>query len=208
MKNFETSFKKSFWLYLAISLLVCIFGLFMIIFPQLSTNILFKILGVIVCISGVSIIVTHLINNKQNGFSIEIIFGIIVFVIGISLLFATESIVGFFTLFIGILFTLFSCIVLVLSVVFRDLSKAWIPLFLISISSFVLSIAIIVQGKKSLGILLGIAILLVGILSFASLIIIKSKLNKMKYVLKHHKKEGEIKDSDDSDIIEGTINEN
>lgn len=201
----EKNTKKSFWLYLIISIAVVILGIFMIIFPTLSVDIFFKIIGVVVCVTGIITIISFLIKKHNNYSVFELISGIIVLFIGIILLFATDAFVGIITLFLGITFTMYSCLALAVSIFTRSLNKYWIVLFIISIVCFSLSIAIIVNGKNSLGILFGITLVSLGVLSTILVLYIKSKYENIQKVFLKKQKEGKNQNNDD--VIETSINE-
>ena len=207
---------KKNWLYILASILISITGIVMLIFPEISMKIFFKILGGVVCVFGFVSLILYIFKSKDGATLFQLISGVLTIILGVALLFSTESMIGLVTLIIGIVFAFYSVIIFGFSFLLKNITKYWIVLFLISIICLGLSVAIIIAVEKSLGIVFGLTLIMIGLQTLFATLFFQYRLYKMKKVYDDIVKEGKMMEDDIGEnngennqggVYETTINE-
>ena len=95
--------KQAKWCYIAVSILLCLIGLTLAIYPTLSAFTICYILGGICVFYGITKIIGYFSNDIYNlAFQFDLALGIFVSVIGIILILHPYWIMSFFPIVIGI----------------------------------------------------------------------------------------------------------
>ena len=95
--------KKSAWFAVAESLAIIIFGILMIVWPDITVTVIANILGAIFIVSGIYQIVNYFVVKRQNDFfNNGLLVGVISLLIGIAAIVIGENIANVFRIIIGI----------------------------------------------------------------------------------------------------------
>ena len=95
--------KKSAWFAVAESLAIIIFGILMIVWPDITVTVIANILGAIFIVSGIYQIVNYFVVKGQNDFfNNGLLVGVISLLIGIAAIVIGENIANVFRIIIGI----------------------------------------------------------------------------------------------------------
>ncbi len=95
--------KKSAWFAVAESLAIIIFGILMVVWPDITVTVIANILGAIFIVSGIYQIVNYFVVKGQNDFfNNGLLIGVISLLIGIAAIVVGENIANVFRIIIGI----------------------------------------------------------------------------------------------------------
>jgi len=162
-------------LFLALGVLMTIFGILLVIFPFIGTIAVDLILGVALFVTGITGIVFGIVGRKWTGSALLIINGILSAVVGSILLFYPRFGIATLTLFIGVVIAMQGIFEMVKSAHVR--SKFWKNTLIVDgIFSLLLGLLVLIGWPSDsiwvIGILLGVSLLFAGITSicFASAI--------------------------------------
>ena len=168
--------------YIIISILLCILGVTLIIFPQFSSKALGTLCGIIFIVFGIVKLVGYFSKDLfRLAFQFDFEFGILLFVLGIILLVHPGSLVNFICIAFGISVLgdgLFK-IRIALEAKKFGIEKWWIS-FAVAIISAVLGLILIFrpgEGSEVLMIFLGITLLAEGVLSLITVITMVKIIN-------------------------------
>lgn len=95
--------KKSAWSAVIESLAIIIFGILMIVWPDITISVITNILGAIFIVSGVYQIINYLIvKGQKDFFNNSLLIGVVSLLIGIAAIVIGDSIANVFRIIIGI----------------------------------------------------------------------------------------------------------
>lgn len=95
--------KKSAWSAIVESLVILLFGILMVVWPDITIRVIANILGVIFIISGAYQIINYfVIKGQKDFFNNSLLRGVIVLLVGIAAIFIGEDLANIFRIIIGI----------------------------------------------------------------------------------------------------------
>ena len=95
--------KKSAWSAVIESLAIIIFGILMIVWPDITISVITNILGAIFIISGVYQIINYfIVKGQKDFFNNGLLIGVVSFLIGVAAIVIGDSIANVFRIIIGI----------------------------------------------------------------------------------------------------------
>ena len=102
-EKISADLKKSAWSAAIESLLIIIFGILMVVWPDITTLVIANVLGAIFIISGVYQIINYFVVKGQNDFfNNGLLIGVISLLVGIAAILVGENIAQVFRIIIGI----------------------------------------------------------------------------------------------------------
>lgn len=103
IKKISWDLKKSAWASAIESLMILIFGILLVVWPNITVVVISNILGAIFIISGTYQIINYFIVKGQNDFfNNGLLFGVISVLVGIAAIVIGEDIANVFRIIIGI----------------------------------------------------------------------------------------------------------
>lgn len=103
IKKISWDLKKSAWASAIESLMILIFGILLVVWPNITVVVIANILGAIFIISGTYQIINYFIVKGQNDFfNNGLLFGVISVLVGIAAIVIGEDIANVFRIIIGI----------------------------------------------------------------------------------------------------------
>lgn len=188
-KNFsaiiEDSLSETKALYMFMAIIELVFGLFLIIFPDISAQILTIILGAILAGVGVFNIISYFM-NKNSSFRQGILSGVISTALGIAFIAQSESITNITSIILGV-FVIFEALTSCKRAIIMcrlEFDKWFIPL-IIALVAAVLGILLLIFPAffgEAIMIIVGIALVVEAVLGIWSIIFIirlRNRVEKM-----------------------------
>ena len=172
-------------LYMFMAIIELIFGAFLIIFPDMSAQILTIILGAILAGVGVFNIISYFM-NKNSSFRQGILSGVISTALGIAFIAQAEDITNITSIILGVfvIFEALTCCKRAIIMHRLDFSKWFIPL-IIALLAAALGILLLIFPSffgEAIMIIVGVALVIEAILGIWSIIFImrlRSKFEDM-----------------------------
>ena len=171
----EDSMSETKALYMFMAIIELIFGAFLVIYPDISAQILTIILGAILAGVGVFNIISYFM-NKNSSFRQGILSGVISTALGIAFIAQAESITNVTSIILGV-FVIFEALTSCKRsiIMFRlDFSKWFIPL-IISIVAAVLGVLLLIFPSffgEAIMIIVGIALIVEAVMGIWAIIFI------------------------------------
>ena len=188
-KNFsaiiEDSLSETKALYMFMAIIELIFGLFLIIFPDISAQILTIIIGAILSGVGVFNIISYFM-NKNSSFRQGILSGVISTALGIAFIAQSESITNLTSIILGV-FVIFEALTSCKRAIIMcrlEFDKWFVPM-IIAVVAAVLGVLLLIFPSffgEAIMIIVGIALVIeavLGIWSIVFIIRLRSRVEKM-----------------------------
>ena len=188
-KNFsaiiEDSLSETKALYMFMAIIELIFGLFLIIFPDISAQILTIIIGAILSGVGVFNIISYFM-NKNSSFRQGILSGVISTALGIAFIAQSESITNVTSIILGV-FVIFEALTSCKRAIIMcrlEFDKWFVPM-IIAVVAAVLGVLLLIFPSffgEAIMIIVGIALVIeavLGIWSIVFIIRLRSRVEKM-----------------------------
>ncbi len=181
----EDSLSETKALYMFMAVIELVFGLFLIIFPDISAQILTIILGAILSGVGVFNIISYFM-NKNSSFRQGILSGVISTALGIAFIAQSESITNVTSIILGV-FVIFEALTSCKRAIIMcrlDFSKWFVPM-IIAILAAVLGVLLLIFPSffgEAIMIIVGIALVIEAVLGIWSIIFIirlRSRVERM-----------------------------
>ncbi|MBQ3296856.1 DUF308 domain-containing protein [Candidatus Saccharibacteria bacterium] len=103
VERISADIKKSAWSAVAESLLILIFGILMVVWPDITVVVIANILGAIFIISGIYQIINYFVVKGQTDFfNNSLLIGMLSLLVGIAILIIGEDLANVFRVIIGI----------------------------------------------------------------------------------------------------------
>ena len=155
---------------IAISILLIIFSLFLIFAPEASLSLIMRILGIILIFTGLLHIINYFSEFKEfKTISIQLIVGVLTFIIGLTIIFKPLIVNDILIILIGSWIIIESVIKFQISLKEKVLgSDFWLFPFLLSIISFLIGVLVLFNPLETIltiTTLCGIALLISEICS-------------------------------------------
>ena len=181
----EDSLSETKALYMFMAIIEFIFGLFLIIFPQISAQVLTIILGAILAGVGVFNIISYFM-NKNSSFRQGILSGVISTALGIAFIAQSETITNVTSIILGV-FVIFEALTSCKRAIIMcklEFDKWFVPM-IIALVAAVLGVLLLIFPSffgDAIMIIVGIALVIeavMGIWSIIFIIKLRSKFEKM-----------------------------
>lgn len=181
----EDSLSETKAIYMFMAIIEFIFGLFLIIFPQMSAQVLTIILGAILAGVGVFNIITYFM-NKNSSFRQGILSGVISTALGIAFIAQSETITNVTSIILGV-FVIFEALTSCKRAIIMcklEFDKWFVPM-IIALVAAVLGVLLLIFPSffgDAIMIIVGIALVIeavMGIWSIIFIIKLRSKFEKM-----------------------------
>ncbi len=181
----EDSLSETKALYMFMAIIEFVFGLFLIIFPQISAQVLTIILGAILAGVGVFNIISYFM-NKNSSFRQGILSGVISTALGIAFIAQSETITNVTSIILGV-FVIFEALTACKRAIIMcrlDFDKWFIPM-IIALVAAVLGVLLLIFPTffgEAIMIIVGIALIIEAVMGIWSIIFImklRSKFEKM-----------------------------
>ncbi len=181
----EDSLSETKALYMFMAIIEFVFGLFLIIFPQMSAQVLTIILGAILAGVGVFNIITYFM-NKNSSFRQGILSGVISTALGIAFIAQSETITNVTSIILGV-FVIFEALTACKRAIIMcrlDFDKWFIPMIIALVAAVLGILLLIFPGffGEAIMIIVGIALVIEAVMGVWSIIFImklRSKFEKM-----------------------------
>lgn len=103
IENISTDLKKSAWSAIIESILIIIFGILMVVWPDITTTVIANVLGGIFIVNGIYQIINYFVVKGQTDFfNNGLLIGVISLLVGIAAILIGENIAQVFRIIIGI----------------------------------------------------------------------------------------------------------
>lgn len=173
MEKYSKSYK---FISLLVSIIFVCFSVFMIIQPAMSISVLIKSLGVIVLVDGILHIASYFKHLKgEKTLSLELIRGILNFIIGVIVISNPEAFLSFFAIIIGVWILIQSIIKFQFAFNMKSIEdKNWIIIFILAIVTFLFGCVILFNPlgfAKDMTIIYGIILLITEIINIIEIIL-------------------------------------
>lgn len=181
----EDSLSETKALYMFMAIIEFVFGLFLIIFPQMSAQVLTIILGAILAGVGVFNIITYFM-NKNSSFRQGILSGVISTALGIAFIAQSETITNVTSIILGV-FVIFEALTACKRAIIMcrlDFDKWFVPMIIALVAAVLGILLLIFPGffGEAIMIIVGIALVIEAVMGVWSIIFImklRSKFEKM-----------------------------
>ena len=172
---FEKLLKKSGWADIIIALLFILFGIMLIVSPEVITAMISIILGVICILIGVLKVGDYLAKGKNDNYLLAI--GIVAILTGIIVMFCGDVIFSIFRILIAVWIIYSGIMNLQTAIVWKDYkSKLWIITLVLSIIIVIAGIYMLVNQGAVLQMIGGI-IVVYGIVDIIENVIFIKKID-------------------------------
>lgn len=181
----EDSMSETKALYMFMAIIEFVFGLFLIIFPQMSAQVLTIILGAILAGVGVFNIISYFM-NKNSSFRQGILSGVISTALGIAFIAQSETITNVTSIILGV-FVIFEALTACKRAIIMlrlDFKKWFIPM-IIAVIAAVLGVLLLIFPSffgEAIMIIVGISLMIEAVLGIWSIVFImrlRSRVEKM-----------------------------
>lgn len=181
----EDSLSETKALYMFMAIIEFVFGLFLIIFPQMSAQVLTIILGAILAGVGVFNIISYFM-NKNSSFRQGILSGVISTALGIAFIAQSETITNVTSIILGV-FVIFEALTACKRAIIMcrlDFDKWFIPMIIALVAAVLGTLLLIFPSffGEAIMIIVGIALVIeavMGVWSIIFIIKLRSKFEKM-----------------------------
>ncbi|MBE6155983.1 MAG: hypothetical protein E7164_04425 [Firmicutes bacterium] len=187
MSNFirQTSsnkFKKMMSTSIATSLVLLIGGLVMLFMPGLTNKLIGIVVGLMMLVSGGNMIYKYLKRDGAKLYSFNMIFGIILFVIGLIVILMPYSLSSFVTVCLGLYLIIVGANKITYGVWFKiGNDSAWLITVVIGIMLIFFGIMVIINPFSMLTItkLVGIFLIIISVLDLTDTILLRKRSDEI-----------------------------
>ncbi len=181
----EDSLSETKALYMFMAIIEFVFGLFLIIFPQISAQVLTIILGAILAGVGVFNIISYFM-NKNSSFRQGILSGVISTALGIAFIAQSETITNVTSIILGV-FVIFEALTACKRAIIMcrlEFDKWFIPMIIALVAAVLGTLLLIFPSffGEAIMIIVGIALVIeavMGVWSIIFIIKLRNKFEKM-----------------------------
>lgn len=154
----EKFLKKSSWTDIVVSILFILFGIILIVKPQLIMSMVSILLGAICIIMGTLRIVDYFASGKRDNYLLAI--GIVAIIAGIIIMFCADMIASVFRILIALWIIYSGIINLQTTILWKDYqSRLWLLTLILAILTILSGIYILVTNGSMLQITGGVIII-------------------------------------------------
>ncbi len=180
----EKKIKKTFNTNLLISIIFVIVGLFLFIRPDTTISLISYTIGGILLVSGIFYGYKYFTNEKIiNAFSFELVYGVLLTIAGVFLIFNPNALANLFPIILGIWIIINSVTKFQYALVLKKLKKEdWAYTTLISVLTFIWGIVLLYNPFESALLLtqtIGIFIIVYAVLDIIDNFIIRKNIDNI-----------------------------
>lgn len=169
-----------------------VLGIFLIIYRDMTTNILFIVIGSLMVCYGLFDLIAFVTNNRPYSFRRGLTTGVLITIIGVAFIVQAEALQNLLSIIIGALILMESIINCRRAVIMKNLgSQKWYILFIASLIVVALSIFICIYPNlfgEIISVIIGIAIIIVAIIDFIAIFRMITMKNKLKNSVRYKEK--------------------
>ncbi len=148
-------------------------GIFMIIYRDDTTNIMFIVVGALMVCYGVFDLIAFLTNNRNYSFRRGLTTGVLITIIGVAFIIQAEHLKNLLAIIIGALIIIESLVNCRRAMIIKNFGEArWKALFIISLAILVMGILICIYPSmfgRLLSLVMGIAIIFEALVDIAAI---------------------------------------
>lgn len=184
MEEIKKFFKKCKWDSIIISVLSIVLGIVCIVMPNRSADVLTIVFGCTLIAIGITLFVRFVSFDIVLGDRISM-FAILMIILGVFCLIYPSTIQGILTVLFGLYIVVDSASTLNDSIYCaRAKTKGWLVLFILSLLTMVLGVAVMFSNFETVMIFAGISLIIEGIEHFVVTVVYSHKINEAKKNLK------------------------
>lgn len=161
-----------------------VLGVFLIIYRDMTTNILFIVIGSLMVAYGLFDLIAFVTNNRPYSFRRGLTTGVLITIIGVAFIVQAEALQNLLSIIIGALILMESIINCRRAFIMKNLgSQNWFIVFIASLAIVALSIFICIYPNifgEIISVIIGITVILVAIIDFVAIFRMSSMRNKLK----------------------------
>ena len=151
-----------------------VLGIFLIIYRDTTTNILFIVIGSLMAAYGVFDLIAFVTNNRNYSFRRGLTTGVLITIIGVAFIVQAEQLKNLLAIIIGALILIESIVNCRRSLILKNLgAERWYILFIISLAAIAFGILICIYPNlfgEVISLIMGIAALFVALLDIFAII--------------------------------------
>lgn len=178
IESSSDKFRKIISISLASSIILLLVGLIMLFLPSLTNKIIGIVIGIMMLISGVNTINKYFKRNGAKLYSFNMIFGIVLFVLGLIVILLPFSISSFITVCLGLYLIISGANKITYAVWFKiGNDPSWLITLVVGIMLIFFGILVIVNPFSMLTItkLVGIFFIISSVLDITSTILVHKR---------------------------------
>ena len=192
MKSFKNVMKIMFGMSLLTSIAFLALGIFIIVKPDTTLEIIANIIGVFIIVAGLGGVLSYF-KNKENGGIFTLTYGIVSLVAGCVLILNPQAVIKVLPFILGIFFCIGGCVKLQYAIDLKQYKASkWYGTLIIAIVTIVCGVLFIVnpfEGAKTIMRVTGIVITIYAILDIVNYCVIRQEVKIMDDVFKDSYKE-------------------
>ena len=175
-----------------------VIGVFLIVYRDMTTNILFIVIGSLMVAYGVFDLIAFVTNNRPYSFRRGLTTGVLITIIGVAFIVQAEALQNLLAIIIGALILIESIVNCRRAVIVKNLgAHSWYILFIASLAVMAFSILICIYPNifgEIISLIMGIAVIFEAILDAAAIFGMMSMRGRLKKNGKYSKDETSIVD--------------
>ena len=164
------------------SIVIALIGVVLLFMPRLSNKLIGVILGTLFLLYGITTIYKYITRNGAKLYSLNLVYGIIISLIGVIIILAPFSVTSFLTICLGLHLIVMGLNKITYGVWFKiGNHSSWLITLVIGIMLIIFGILVLANPFASLTItkLVGSFLILASILDITDLILLKNKSDEI-----------------------------
>lgn len=175
-------FNKFMTLSIICSVIIALIGGVLLFLPELSNKLIGIISGVLFILSGINTIYKYFCRNGAKLYSLNLLYGIIILLIGVIIILVPFSVTTFLTICLGLYLIIFGVNKITYGVWFKiGNDSSWLITFVIGIVLTIFGILVLANPFSSLTVtqVVGSFLILSSILDLTDLVLLKKRANEI-----------------------------
>lgn len=175
-------FNKFMTLSIICSVIIALIGGVLLFLPELSNKLIGIISGVLFILSGINTIYKYFCRNGAKLYSLNLLYGIIILLIGVIIILVPFSVTTFLTIWLGLYLIIFGVNKITYGVWFKiGNDSSWLITFVIGIMLTIFGILVLANPFSSLTVtqVVGSFLILSSILDLTDLVLLKKRANEI-----------------------------
>ena len=175
-------FKKFIMMSIVTSVVIALIGAVLIFMPEMSNKLIGVITGALFALSGINTIYKFISRNGAKLYSLNLLFGIILVLIGAIIILVPFSVTSFLTICLGLYLIVFGANKVTYGVWFKiGDDSSWLITFVIGVMLMVFGILVLSNPFSALTVtqVIGTFLVLSSILDITDLVLLKKRANEI-----------------------------
>lgn len=175
-------FNKFMTLSIICSVIIALIGGVLLFLPELSNKLIGIISGVLFILSGINTIYKYFCRNGAKLYSLNLLYGIIILLIGVIIILVPFSVTTFLTICLGLYLIIFGVNKITYGVWFKiGNDSSWLITFVIGIMLTIFGILVLANPFSSLTVTQVVSsfLILSSILDLTDLVLLKKRANEI-----------------------------